>query len=225
MKLQLVLLTLTGLFLSACNPTDKQIEEWVKKNPEKIIQALMEHQKAQQEANSPKPEMVKENAKDLFEHTSSPRAGSGKIKIAYFFDFNCGHCARQSETIKQVLAANKDVEVIYKNLPVLGPSSELSARAALSAHQQNKFHEFYTELYKTREKNPDSLKKIASKLGLDVKKWEKDMESEAVNNEITHVQTLAGKMKLNGTPAIAIAPDKIFPGRVDHLADLVKSVQ
>lgn len=224
MKLTFISLSFVALLLSSCTPTDKQIETWVQKNPDKIVKALMDHQREQQEANSPKPEMVKENAQALFETASSPRLGSGKIKIAYFFDFNCGHCARQSETIKQVLEANKDVEVIYKNLPVLGPSSELSARAALAAHQQNKFHEFYTELYKTKDKNPDSLKKIASKLGLDVKKWEKDLGSEAVNNEISHVQELAGKMKLSGTPAIAIAPDKIYPGRVDHLMDLVKSL-
>ena len=224
MKLKLTLACLTALMLSSCNPTDQQIETWVQKNPDKIIKSLMEHQRAQQEANAPKPEMVTENAKDLFEHTASPRMGSGKIKIAYFFDFNCGHCAHQSETIKKVLEANKNVEVIYKNFPVLGPSSQLAARAALAAQQQNKFHEFYTELYKTQEKTPESLKKIASKLRLDVSKWEKDLSSDAVDNELNHVQELAGKLKLSGTPAIAIAPDKIFPGRVDQLMEMVKSL-
>ncbi len=221
---QLSMVAILGLFVAGCNPSDKQIEAWVEKNPDKIIKALMDHQKSQQEANMPKPEMVKENNAALFENTASPKAGSGRIKIAYFFDFNCGHCARQSETIKSVLAASNEVEIVYKNLPVLGPSSELAARAALAGHQQGKFKEFYEELYKTREKTPESLKAIAKKLGLDVKKWEADLESEAVSGEIAHVQELAGKMKISGTPFLAIAPDKVFPGRVDHLMEIVKSL-
>lgn len=205
--------------------SDKQIQTWVEKNPEKIMQALMDHQKKQQEENQPQPAMVKENSDALFAHASSPSVGSGAIKIAYFFDFNCGHCARQSETIKDVLAKTDKVQVIYKNLPVLGPSSELAARAALAAHQQNKFKEFYDETYKTREKNPDTLKSIAQKLKLDIKKWEADMNGEAVTQEIQHVQELAGKMKISGTPFLAIAPDKVFPGRVDQLMEVVQSIQ
>lgn len=222
-----LLLIAVSTTLVACSggPSDKQIEAWVEKNPEKIITTLTNYQRAQQEANQPKPEDVKKNASDLFEYAASPRAGSGSIKVAYFFDFNCGHCARQSETIKAVLEKNKDVEVIYKNLPVLGPSSELAARGAIAAHQQNKFKDFYEETYKTREKSPESLKKIAQKIGLDVVKWEKDLESEAVSTEIAHVRQLAEKMKIGGTPAIAIAPDQIFPGRVDQLGEIIATMK
>lgn len=219
------LLAIFSFLLVSCNgASDKQIEAWVEKNPEKIIQALTNYQRAQQEANQPKPEDVKNNAEGLFANASSPKAGSGTIKIAYFFDFNCGHCARQSETIKAVLEKNKNVEVVYKNLPVLGPSSELAARGAIAAHLQNKFKDFYEEAYKTREKTPESLKAIAKKVGLNVGQWEKDMNGEAVNAELAHVQDLASKMKIGGTPFLAIAPDKVFPGRVDQLMEIVNSI-
>lgn len=212
--------------LASCNsPSDKQIEAWVEKNPEKIIAALTNFQRAQQQANQPKAEYVKENADGLFSHPGSPKVGSGTVKIAYFFDFNCGHCARQSETIKAVLEKNKNVEVVYKNLPVLGPSSELAARAAMAAHQQRKFEAFYKETYKLREKTPESLKEVAKKVGLDVSQWEKDINGEAVSAEIAHVRDLASKMKIGGTPFLAIAPDKVFPGRVDQLMEIVDSIK
>lgn len=220
----LILAAATLALFAGCTPSDKQIETWVTKNPEKILNALMDFQRDQQQANMPKAEMVQQYTKELFENSASPTAGSGAIKIAYFFDFNCGHCKRQSETIQAVLDKDKRVEVVYKNFPVLGPSSELAARAALSAHQQSKYKEFYTELYKIQDKSPDALKKIAQKLGLDVKKWETDMQSEAVNKELEHVQDLAQKMKIGGTPFLAIAPDKIFPGRVDQLMEIVQSL-
>ncbi|MBY0555556.1 thioredoxin domain-containing protein [bacterium] len=211
--------------LLSCKPTDEQIQKWVENNPDKILKVLMEYQQKQQADQQPKAEDVKANSAALFENAESPSAGTGSIKIAYFFDFNCGHCARQSETIKAVLAKTNKVQVIYKNLPVLGPSSVLAARAALAAHQQGKYFDFYTEAFKIREKNPDTLKAIAKKIKLDVAKWEKDMDSEAVNKEISHVQELAQKMKINGTPALAIAPDMIMPGRVDQLMEIVESIK
>lgn len=213
-----------GWMLTGCVSSDEKIKQWVEANPEVIMKSLMDFQTKQQEANRPQPAMVTENAEALFKNASSPVRGNGKVEIAYFFDFNCGHCARQSDTIKALMAKNNNVKIVYKNLPVLGPSSELAARSALSAHQQGKFYEFYEETYKTREKTPDSMKAIARKLKLDVAKWEKDLESEAVNSEIAHVRDLAMRMKIQGTPAIAIAPDKIFPGRVDQLAEIVESL-
>ncbi len=219
-----IFILLSTLSLTACT-SDQQIEAWIEKNPEKIIAALTNFQRAQQEANQPKPEYVRQNSSELFGHAGSPTVGDGSIKIAYFFDFNCGHCARQSETIKAVLEKNNNVQVVYKNLPVLGPSSELAARGAIAAHQQKKFYEFYVETFKIREKSPESLKAIAKKIGLDVGKWEKDLESEAVSNEIAHVQQLAEKMKVRGTPFLAIAPDQVFPGRVDHLMEVIESIK
>jgi protein-disulfide isomerase len=221
---RLSLALFSTVFLFACNASDKQIEDWVAKNPDKILNALMDHQRKQQEENMPKPEMVKENHAALFENAGSPTLGNGKVEVAYFFDFNCGHCARQGQTIKDVMAKTDKVKIIYKNFPVLGPSSELAAQAALAAHQQGKYQEFYNELWQTREKNPETMKKIAAKLKLDMKKFEADMNSEAVNKEIEHVRELATKMKVGGTPFLAIAPDKVFPGRVDELLQVVNSI-
>lgn len=223
MKLKLAFSLTAITLLAACNASDKQIEDWVKKNPDKIIQALMEHQKKEQQKNSPKPEMVKENAAALFSD-NSPSVGNGPIKIAYFFDFNCGHCMKQSETIKEVMKKTNKIQVFYKNHTVLGPTSVTAAKAALAAHQQKKFFEFYNEIYKTRDKNPANLKAIAQKLKLDVKKWEADMEGAAVNGELSDVQKLASKMRIGGTPFLAISPDKVFPGRVDQLLEVVESM-
>lgn len=211
--------------LVACSASDKAIEDWVTKNPEKIMKSLMDHQRDQQEANMPKPEMVKDNQKALFENSTSPSVGNGKVQIAYFFDFNCGHCKRQGDTIKEVISKNGDnVQIVYKNFPVLGESSEMAARAALAAHQQGKYQEYYQELWETREKTMDQFKKIAQKLKLDVGQWETDMNSEKVVKELDHVRELAEKMKIRGTPFLAIAPDKIFPGRVDQLGEIVQAL-
>jgi protein-disulfide isomerase len=208
--------------VTGCGPSDKQIEAWVEKNPETIIKALQNFQRKQQEENQPKPEMVKQYAKELFENAGSPSVGTGKVKIAYFFDFNCGHCTKQGETINEVLKNTKDVTVIYKNMPILSPSSEMMAKAALAASQQGKYKEFYNEIYKNEKRDDAAMENIAKALKLDIAKWKADLGGPAVKAELDHVRELAQKMKISGTPLIAISPDKIFPGRVDQLMEIVQ---
>lgn len=214
---------LVSLSMVGCGPSDKQIQAWVEKNPEIIIHALQNFQRKQQEENQPKPEMVKENAKALFENAGSPTVGNGKVKIAYFFDFNCGHCTKQGQTINEVLKKSKDVTIIYKNFPILAPSSEMMAKAALSAGLQGKYKEFYDEIYKIEKKDDAAMEKIAKTLKLDMAKWKTDLEGAEVKAELDGVRDLARKMKLGGTPALAIAPDKILPGRVDELMEIVQA--
>lgn len=218
---------LLGLTLSACAPSDKQIADWVEKNPEAILKSVETFTRKQREDNQPKPEMATTFKKELFEHSTSPSRGTGPVKIAYFFDFNCGHCVKQSETIEALMKskAAEDVTIIYKNFPILSPTSEVAARGALAAHQQGKYVEFYKEVYQTREKSPESMLSIAKKIKLDVKKWQADLDGEAVKAELDHVRDLAQKMKIGGTPFLAIAPDQVIPGRVDELEKLVAQMK
>lgn len=223
-----LVLSLALIAVVGCSPSDKQIQTWVEKNPETIIKALQGFQRKQQEDSAPKPEMVKEFAKELFEDPGSPTVGSGKVKIAYFFDFNCGHCTKQGETINEVLKSNgKDVTIIYKNFPILAPSSETAAKAALAANLQGKYKEFYDQLYKPENHGRDdaTLEKVAKFLKLDMTKWKADMQGSAVKAELDHVRDLATKMKMSGTPLLAISPDQIFPGRVDQLLEIVQKLK
>ncbi len=218
---------LLGLTLSACAPSDKQIADWIEKNPEAILKSVDAFTRKQREENQPKPEMATTFKKELFENASSPSVGTGPVKIAYFFDFNCGHCVKQSETIEALLKTKtaSDVTIVYKNFPILSPTSEVAARGALAAHQQGKYKDFYKEIYQTREKSPESMLAIAKKLKLDIKKWEADMDGPAVKAELDHVRDLAQKMKIGGTPFLAIAPDQVIPGRVDELEKLVAQMK
>jgi len=215
-----------ALTTAACAPSDKQIADWVEKNPEAILKSVEAFTRKQREDNQPKPEMATTYKSELFEHSSSPTAGTGPVKIAYFFDFNCGYCVKQSEVIEQVLKEkSSEVTIVYKNFPILSPTSELAARAALAAHQQGKYKDFYKEIYSTREKTPDSMKAIAKKLKLDLRKWEKDMESDAVTSELEHVRDLATKMKIGGTPLLAMGPNTVIPGFVQDLNGLLASAK
>jgi len=219
-------LTLTGCVFGGAS--DAQIKAWVEKNPELIMKSITDYQRKMEEDSRPKDEDVAKNAAGLFEHKGSPRIGpdDAKIKIAYFFDFQCGHCRRQSETNAALLAKRKDVQIIHKNLAVLGPESDVAARAALAAQLQGKYVEFYKAVNASKEFGEPLFQKVAKSLKLDMAKWEKDRAGEEVTTEMNHVRDLAEKMKIGGTPALAIGPsNKVFPGRVDRLAELLDQLE
>ena len=62
-----LILSISALILSSCKTTDQQIQQWVEKNPDKILKVIMDHQRKQQQANMPKAEDVKANSAALFD--------------------------------------------------------------------------------------------------------------------------------------------------------------
>ena len=150
---------------------------------------------------------ISSHAKDLFTSNFSPVSGNkgSKLKIVEFFDYQCGVCKRMDGTVKDLLAKNKDVQLVYKELPILGKPSILAAKAALASKKQNKFVAFHRALMEAKGPlDKDKIFTIAKTVGLKTAALEKDMEAPAVDQELKHNMTLARQLGLRGTPAFII---------------------
>lgn len=79
-----------------------------------------------------------------------------------------------------------------------------AARAALAAHEQNKFWEFHDELFTSPKLNDKIFEDIAVKLGLDLNKWKTDMNSPVTRQKINVDLQDAQKAGVTGTPTIFI---------------------
>lgn len=165
-----------------------------------------------------------ETLNELFNDSQSPYLGNekGSIKIVYFYDYRCGHCTYQNETNVKAIAINPKIKIIYKSLPILGEASHLAAKASLAAHRQGAFKAYHEGLYQIESWTPENFKKLAEQLHLNVQKWEEDMKGSSVAESLKHNFDLATQLHIRGTPYIAIAPDKIYPGRFDSLTDFAE---
>jgi protein-disulfide isomerase len=93
--------------------------------------------------------------------------------------------------------------VVYKMFPVLGPSSELAARAALAANMQGKFAAFHGALmHAYGDLSLENIMGIANTTGLNIEKFKNDMNSDKVSSAIIFNTDLATRMGINGTPAL-----------------------
>jgi protein-disulfide isomerase len=161
----------------------------------------------------------------LFRNPDDPVKGNaqGPVTVVEFFDVRCGYCKQMEPVVDQMLRRQKDVRLVMKDLPILGPNSLLASRALLAAQRQGKYAELHDALMKLREEPAEPvLKREAERLGLDWAKLRRDMDDPAVGRRLQENTRLAGALRIEGTPALVIG-DTLVPGAVD-LATLERLV-
>lgn len=186
---------------------EKIIHDYIVKNPKLIMDSVDEYQKTYMEKQSA--EGLEKN-KDALADAGSPEAGNpkGDVTIVEFFDYNCHFCKSAFPAIKSLLEKDKNVRVIFKEFPILGPTSETAAKWALAAFKQNKYYEFHAALMDSKDPiSDDMLARNAKKVGMDVSKAKSDVESSDVAMQIAKNHTLANDLGLSGTPAFVIGND------------------
>jgi len=114
---------------------------------------------------------------------------------------------------------------VLKELPVLGPDSEAVARIAQAAMAQGKYLELHDRLFAERGRaTKDRALRIASELGLDTARLEKDMHDQAVEDAIAANKRLADRLGVRGVPFYLVG-DRPLPGSGDNLyAELAAGV-
>jgi protein-disulfide isomerase len=161
----------------------------------------------------------------LFRDAADPVKGNpqGSVTIVEFFDARCGYCKQLQPAMDQMLRRQRDVRVVMKDLPILGPNSVLASRALLGAQRQGKYVELYDALMKLRDDPAEPvLRREAERVGLDWARLRRDMDDPAVARRLQENTRLAGALRIEGTPALVIG-DTLVPGAVD-LATLERLV-
>jgi protein-disulfide isomerase len=196
------------------------VKEYILANPDVLIESLNKYQEKQQQdqmANAKK--SVEAAQEDIKNNKTSPFAGNedGDVTVVEFFDYNCGYCKHAFPSIAKLLEADKKVKVIFKELPILGPNSEIAARAALAVHflDNDKYLPFHQKLMEfTGQKTEESIYALVKETGLDVEKVKEEAKSERVTKEITEVRNFAKSVNVNGTPAFIVGK-QFIPGAID----------
>lgn len=162
---------------------------------------------------------IADNAEALFRRANAPAIGDPKadVTVVEFFDYNCGFCKRGFPQLAKLIENDKNVRVVFKELPILSEGSMEASRVALAAKAQGKYWEMHRALMAAKgTMNGEHALQIAEKHGLDMAKLKEDMKSAEVTKEIDNVRNLAQKMGINGTPHYLVA-DKSIAGAPENL--------
>ena len=196
----------------------------INKDPKFIVDAInnmyQQEQQKQQEASTKKaPEIAK---KIVAESKSIIGNKNGSKLVVEFFDYNCGHCKRQTVELKKLIGKNKDVKIVLVDMPILSANSLTAAQVGvyLAQHYPNKLEGYYNEMAKTQA-DPATIKATLKTLKVDAGVFEKAKKDEKVRDVIERNYGYAKELGLQGTPALIIG-GKFIGGMIS--ADQIESM-
>lgn len=153
-------------------------------------------------------------AKLLDDPVSIPIAGApylgpqnAPITIVEFSDFQCPYCALAVPQIKAILKTYpSQVKLVFKEFPLEEHSqAQLAASAALAAQKQGKFWAMHDAMYANRNNlSRQNILALAKQTGLDMKRFESDMNSTEVRETIVRDLQDGDRAGVQGTPTIFI---------------------
>jgi len=196
---------------------DRRVREYILENPEIVMQAVqILRDRQEQQAQDARRQGVKQYAEALRDPGPLPVLGNpdGDVTIVEFFDYRCPYCRQVANLALETAKADGNVRVVYKEYPILGPDSELAARAAIAAAMQGRYAEFHKALMnEVQTVNKDSVMRLADMMGLDVAQLKADMESEKATEAIQRTRQLGQQLQINGTPAFVVGTE-VAPGAI-----------
>ena len=127
------------------------------------------------------------------------------VVMTYFYDYACGYCRKSNPDIERLLAEDKGVRVVYRELPILGPDSVAASRAALAASKAGRFGVFHDALYEAGRPSPETIAIAGSAAAI----TPEQARDPAIEAEIQKNFNLAGQLGATGTPLFVIGDQVI----------------
>ena len=150
----------------------------------------------------------------------------GGVVIAEFFDPACPYCRELAPQMTRFLAKYGDVRLDYKDLPILGPGSELGSRALLAAQRQGAYEPLRDAIMRDpRDITIETIREHAQRLGLNWALLRHDMDDAAIARKLEANKNLADALGVDGTPSFVIGGRIVAEADMAQIADAVSAAR
>jgi protein-disulfide isomerase len=129
---------------------------------------------------------------------------NGSVTLVEFTDYACGYCRASVPEVEALIAANPDLKVVIRELPILSPASADAARWSLAAAEQGKFEAFHKAMFAAGRPAADTIQAAAARAGLDLDLARKVIAEPRVEAEIKQNLDFARQLRIDGTPSWVI---------------------
>lgn len=142
-------------------------------------------------------------------------AADGDVTLVEFFDYACGYCRAALPDIARLLAEDKRLKVVYRELPILSDGSVAAARVGLHAAEAGRYPAFHRAMYDGGTVEKNAILAAAAKAGLDRAKVQAILASRGSVEELTNNIHLAQSLGASGTPLFVVG-DQVLNGAVGY---------
>ena len=194
------------------NEIKKMIRNYILEYPE-IIPDAVEVLRSRQNISR-----IKDSQNLLYNDGYSFVAGNknGDVTLVEFYDYNCGYCKQVPDVLARLIEEDKNLKVIFKELPILAETSQFASVAAMASMKQGKFSKFHSAMMKNKRALTENLiLKIATDSGIDEAQLLIDMEDPKIEENIMKTKYLVQNIGISGTPGFVIG-NQIIPGFIPY---------
>jgi protein-disulfide isomerase len=139
----------------------------------------------------------------------------GDVVLVEFFDYACPYCRASKADVDRLIAEDKNLKVVYRDFPVLGPASEEAALASLSAARQGRYKPFHNAMFSSGRPSHEKIIAAVRQAGLNEVETAKALSGDTYRSEIAKNLDLGRALGLTGTPAYVIG-NRILSGAVGY---------
>jgi Na+/H+ antiporter NhaA len=129
------------------------------------------------------------------------------VTLVEYGDFECPYCGQAEPVVRELLRDFGDVRYVWRHLPLndVHPNAQLAAEASEAAAEQGAFWEMYELLLSHQDAlTPADLMGYAEQLGLDVERFEHDLENHVGAARIAEDVDGADLSSVSGTPTFFV---------------------
>jgi protein-disulfide isomerase len=133
---------------------------------------------------------------------------TARIELVEYGDYQCPYCGRAYPILKNIQRSlGDDLKFVFRNFPLseMHPHAFNAALAAEAAALQGKFWEMHDIIFEHQQHLDDkSLLGYAKTVGLDLERFKKDIQTEALQNKVEQDFETGVRSGVNGTPSFFI---------------------
>lgn len=202
-----------GMSAADRKATEALVKAYILENPEIITDAVAILQKREVTKR------LTAAGNDITKIFPGAQAGNpqGDVTVIEFTDYNCGFCRASVPDVQRLLKSDGNIRLVYRELPILSPTSRVAASWALAAASQGKHKAFHDALFASGRAEEQNIAAAAQAAGLDIAQARKFAASPQVAQEIERNLSMMQQIGFNGTPTFIIG-DQILEGALGYEA-------
>jgi protein-disulfide isomerase len=143
-------------------------------------------------------------------HGAWAGAADGDVVLVEFFDYACPYCHATNADVDRLLREDPRLKVVWRELPILGPNSQVAAYVSLGAARQGRFRAFHDRMFALGRPTDAILAQATADAGVT-----REGETREGHAELARNFELFRALSVTGTPTFVIG-GQVLEGAVGY---------
>jgi protein-disulfide isomerase len=139
----------------------------------------------------------------------------GDVVLAEYSDFACGFCRQSVADVAKLIGEDKNLKIVFHELPILSDESRVAAAWGMAAAQQGKYYPFYKAMFAAGRPSQTTIEQAARTAGLDMAAARSFVASKQAEEVLDDNIRIAQQLEFSGTPSWVVG-NRVLNGAVGY---------